>query len=223
YTFDLLLPYRDADINPKGGTLDLTYNYELNEFNKDGEYVVEDGLLKPKYGNFNFHRLELNSKVHVPLWASHTLTAQLRAGTIFGPEQPDFFDFYLGGLIGMKSYPFYAISGNEVGWFNLTYRMPLFRNIDAKLEHLYLDKIFFSVYGDVGNAWTGDIPSAKNFKKGAGVELRAQMNSFYLFPTSVFVNASYGFDKVKREVRGETVEYGKEWRFYGGILFGFDF
>ena len=62
----------------------------------------------------------------------------------------------------------------------------------------------------------------KTFKKGAGAEIRLQMNSFYLFPTSVFFNASYGFDKFTRLVNGEPVTYGKEWRFYGGILFGFD-
>jgi len=223
YSFNLEAPYRHSDINPRGGQLDLTYNYELNKFNEDGEYVVEDGLLKPQYDNFNFHRLELNSRIHFSLWADHVLTAQVRAGTIFGPPQPDFFDFYLGGLIGMKAYPFYAISGNELGWLNLTYRFPLFTDIDTKIGHLYLDKIFLSVYGDLGNAWTGNIPALDTFKKGAGAEVRIQMNSFYLFPTSVFFNAAYGFDKVDRLVRNETVTYGKEWRFYGGILFGFDF
>ncbi len=89
--------------------------------------------------------------------------------------------------------------------------------------HLYLDKIFFSVYGDFGNAWTGRFPRLNNFKKGAGAELRIQMNSYYLFPTSIFFNVSYGFDKIQRIVRNEKITYGKELRFYGGVLFGFDF
>jgi hypothetical protein len=223
YNIEMLLPYIDSDINPIGFTTELKYNYESNKFNNEGNYVVEDGLLKPQYNNYNFHRLELNSKLHFPLWAKHTLTAQIRGGTIFGPPVPDFFDFYLGGLIGMKAYPFYAISGNEVGWINLTYRFPLLTNIDTRLGHLYFDKIFFSVYGDLGNAWNGNMPSIKNFKKGAGAEIRVQMNSFYLFPTSIFFNASYGFDKFERSVRDNIISYGKEWRFYGGILFGFDF
>ncbi len=223
YTIEQMLPYKDDDINPIGFTTELKYNYELNKFNNEGNYTVEDGVLKPQYNNFNFHRLELNSKLHFPLWAKHTLTAQVRAGTIFGPKVPDFFDFYLGGLVGMKAYPFYAISGNEVGWLNLTYRLPLFTNMDSRIGHLYIDKIFFSVYGDLGNAWNGKVPEVNNFKKGAGAEVRIQMNSFYLFPTSIFFNASYGFDKFKRLVRNESVSYGKEWRFYGGILFGFDF
>lgn len=227
YSIEQMMPHKDADINPIGFNAELRYNYEFNKFNDEGNYTAEDGVLKPQYNNYNFHKLELNSKMHFPLWAKHTLTAQLRAGTIFGPQVPDFFDFYLGGLVGMKAYPFYAISGNEIGWVNLTYRFPLFTNIDSRIGHIYLDKIFFSVYGDFGNAWNGNVPPLSKFKKGAGAELRIQLNSFYLFPTSVFFNASYGFDDFIRTVnRGNetrTLTYGKEWRFYGGVLFGFDF
>ncbi|NWF49515.1 MAG: biopolymer transporter Tol [Ignavibacteriaceae bacterium] len=222
YSYESILPTKDDEINPIGMDIDLLYSYEFNKFNDEGEYTVEDGILKPKYNNFNFHKLELNSRIALELWNNHTLTAQFRGGSILGPAIPDFFDFYLGGLIGIKAYPFYSISGNEVGWINLTYRFPLFRNIDYKFGHLYLDKIFFSVFGDFGNAWTGKVPSLNKFKKGAGAEIRIQLNSYYLFPTNIFFNAAYGFDQFSRNVRNETVTYGKEWRFYGGILFGFD-
>lgn len=223
YNLDLILPSKDMEINPVGAQVQVQYDYEFNKFNSEGEYTVEDGVLKPKYNDYDFHRLELNSKLHFPLpFKAHTLTAQLRGGTILGPQVPDFFDFYLGGLVGMKAYPFYAISGNEIAWLNLTYRFPLFREIDARLGHIYLDKIFLAFYGDLGNAWNGKLPALDTFKKGAGVELRVQMNSYYLFPTNLFFNASYGFDKVTRKVNGDNITYGKEWRFYGGILFGFD-
>ncbi|MCF8260486.1 MAG: biopolymer transporter Tol [Melioribacteraceae bacterium] len=216
------IPNIDRDINPIGRKIELKYDYEFNEFNDKGEYEVEDGLLKPVYNDYKFHKLELNWTEHYETLKNHTLSAQLRVGSILGPEVPDFFDFYLGGLIGMKSYPFYAISGNEIGWLNLTYRMPLFTKIDYRFGHFYLDKIFISVYGDLGNAWNGDVPGFSEFKKGAGAEVRIKLNSFYLFPTSLFFNASYSFDDVTRDVRGETVRYGKEWRFYGGILFDFN-
>jgi len=222
YTWDSFLPSKDVVINPVGFALDLTYNFEFNKYNEENDYDIEEGILKPIFKNFNFHRLELNSRLHLPTFKSHTVTATIRAGSILGPEVPDFFDFYLGGLLGMKAYPFYAVSGNEIAWLNLTYRFPLFRNIDAKFGHLYLDKIFLSFHGDIGNAWTGDIPSFDTFKKGAGAELRFQLNSYYLFPTSVFFNASYGFDTFERNIRGESVKYGKEWRFYAGVLFDFE-
>lgn len=223
YTLDNEVPYIDADINPVGMKLDLQYNLELNKFNPDGNYTVVDGVLQPLYKNFNFHRLELNSAMHFLVGKSQTLTAKLRAGTILGSAQPDFFDFYLGGLIGMKEYPFYAVSGNEVTWVNLTYRFPLARNIDKRFGQLYLDKIFVSLYGDFGNAWTGDIPKLSSFKKGLGGEVRMMMNSFYLFPTAVFFSAAYGFDQFTRTINEKTITYGKEWRFYGGIAFSFDF
>ena len=220
-THEFDFPYLNSDINPIGRKIELRYNYEMNKFNPDNNYEVEDGILKPIYKDFDFHRLELNLREHIKTWKDHTISGTFRAGTIFGPTIPDFFDFYLGGIIGMKAYPFYAISGNEVAWANLTYRFPLFKNIDKRFAFLYFDKIFLSVYGDLGNAWNGKTPALNDFKKGAGGELRFKLNSFYLFPTSIFFNAAYGFDKYVRDVRGEKIEYGKEWHFYGGILFDF--
>lgn len=224
YSLNLYKQYIDSDINPLGIDLKLKYNYERNEFNPFGEFEVKDGLLLPKFSKINYHRIELNTKYSFTFYKAHSIETKVRAGSILGPSVPDFFDFYLGGLIGMKAYPFYAISGNEILWLNLAYRFPLWRNIDSRIGYLYVDKIFVSVYGDIGNAWTGNkIPAGKTFKKGAGAELRIALNSFYLFPTSIFFNANYGFDKFTKDVRDETVQYGGEWRFYGGILFGFDF
>jgi Tol biopolymer transport system component len=223
FSHDGIIPTIDADINPVGRKFEIRYDYEFNRFNNENNYTVVDGILKPLYNEFKFHRLEFNWREFLPLGKDNTLNAQLRLGTILGPEVPDFFDFYLGGLLGMKSYPFYAVSGNEIGWLNLTYRFPLFKNIDTRFGHLYLDKIYFSVYTDIGNAWTGENPSLKDFKKGVGAELRIKLNSFYIFPTSLFLSAAYSFDDFTKKIRGEYITYGKEWSFYGGILFDFSF
>ena len=228
YTHEIILPTVDNDINPIGRTIELQYNYEFSKYNPDGNYTVENSTLVPVYKDYKFSRVELNYKEHISVFGSHTLNTQIRVGTILAPQVPDFFDYYLGGLIGMRAYPFYAISGNEVAWFNLTYRFPLFRNIDGRFGHLYLDKVFLSVYGDFGNAWTGNQVKWNEFKKGAGAELRVKFVSFYIFPTSLFFNAAYSFDKYDRKVdRGANkityVSYGKEWQFYGGILFDFSF
>lgn len=222
YTWKSILPTKDEDINPAGFNIDLRYTYEFNDFNDNNEYTDGGGYLKPLYNHYNFHRVELLSALYLPVFDSHTFNTSLRIGSILGPQMPDFFDFYLGGLIGMKSYPFYAISGNEIAWLNFTYRFPLFRNIDTRIGHLYLDKIFLSFSGDIGNAWNGNLSESGKFKKGIGTELRLQLNSYYLFPTSIFINASYGFDKVTRIINDQVINYGKEWHFYGGILFGFD-
>jgi len=222
YTHEMIKPTTDSDINPVGRRIEFKYDYEFNRYNPDGTYEVSDGFLVPVYKDFDFHRIELNWKEYIEIFKDNTLNLQFRAASILGPSVPDFFDYYLGGLIGMKSYPFYSVSGNELGWINLTYRFPLFKDIDSRIGHLYIDKIYLSVYGDFGNAWNGNIPSLDNFKKGAGAEIRIKMNSFYLFPTSLFFNAAYSFDRFSRKILGEDVTYGKEWSFYGGILFDFN-
>ncbi len=223
YNFSALAPTIDHDINPVGMEIEAKYNYESNKYNPDSEYDNKNGVLVPVYKKYGFHKLELNVKNYWQIISDHTLSTRLRVASILGPEVPDFFDFYLGGLIGMKSYPFYSISGNELAWLSVTYRLPIFKNIDYRLGHLYIDKLFFSVNGDLGNAWNGDIPKTDDFKKGIGAEVRLKMISFYLFPTSLFFNASYSFDKYDRIIRDETISFGKEWKFYGGILFDFSF
>ncbi|MCX8009768.1 MAG: biopolymer transporter Tol, partial [Ignavibacteria bacterium] len=187
---------------------------------------VKDGILVPLFQNVKFTRLELNlfQSFKLPWW-KHSLAFKLRGGTLLGPQVDDFFDFYLGGLIGMKGYPFYSISGNEIAHINLSYIFPIAQNIDAKLGHIYIDKIFGMIYGDFGNAWNGREVKLKDFKKGIGTELRIQMNSFYIFPTSVFFNISYSFDKFQRvnAFTKELIDYGREVKLYFGVLFGFDF
>ncbi len=62
----------------------------------------------------------------------------------------------------------------------------MFRNIDTRMGHLYLDKIFFSFYGDIGNAWYGDIPKLNTFKKGAGAEIRFRLIHFIFSQQTYF-------------------------------------
>ena len=56
------------------------------------------------------------------------------------------------------------------------------------------------------------------------MELRLESFSYYALPTRVFFNAVYGFTEFKRYLPNglPPVIYGKEWRFYFGVLFGFD-
>ena len=86
-----------------------------------------------------------------------------------------------------------------------------------------MDKVYLSVYGDYGNAWNGNFPAWSSFKKGVGAEIRIKMNSFYLFPTSLFFDAAYSFDRFTSKVEQDYITYGREWVFYGGILFDFNF
>ena len=226
FALDNILPSRTSDINPVGRKILFRLSRELNKFNGDGEYEVTSIGLQPKYKSINFTRAELKWREHVALpFGSNTVTVTAHGGTIFGPEVDDFFDFYAGGLVGMRGYPFYALGGNRMAVLGLEYRFPLIHNIDLRLLQIYFDKLYASIFADVGNTWSGPVtPSLNVFKKDVGAELRLESFSFYSYPTRIFASAAYGFDRFDRLIPrlNTQVTYGKEWRFYFGVLFGFD-
>lgn len=221
----VIVPSSTSEINPVGSTLSLRYDYSMDRFNSDGTYDQTETGLTPRLTPFNFHRAELRLTNHLklPAW-KHTLSLTLHGGTIFGPPVPDFFDFYAGGLPGMKGYPYYSINGNEMARANLAYRFPVWENIDFRILQLYFDKLYGEVHADYGNAWTGS-PALKDFKKDVGFEVRLEAFSFYAYPTRFFFNGTYGLNEFNYvdKAKSINVTYGKEWRFYFGILFGFDF
>ncbi|MBS4029619.1 MAG: PD40 domain-containing protein [Ignavibacteriales bacterium] len=223
WNYKAIAPSRISEINPKGRKIFLQYDYEFSKFNP--EYVIEKGELVRVFEEPKFHRIELkwNEYTKLPGW-KHTFATSIRAGTIFGPAQDNFFDFYLGGLVGMKGYPYYAIGGNKIAAMNASYRFPIWENMDIRIAHLYFDKLYGSLFFDAGNAWTGGTLKGQKFKRDVGAELRLDAFSWYAFPTRIFFNAAYGLDKFQRTTsNNKTVTYGKEWRFYFGVLFGFEF
>jgi Tol biopolymer transport system component len=223
WRLDGIIPSRTREINPTGRVFSLRYDYEMNKFNASGMYEATETGLQPKMDPFNFHKLEIKHTEHfsLPFW-THTLSFTLRGGTIFGPPVPDFFDFYAGGLVGMKGYPFYSIGGNEIATVNAAYRYPIWENIDIRVFQFYFDRLYGEFHADLGNAWTGT-PAIKDFKKDVGFEFRVEAFSWYAYPTRIFFNGTYGLDSFMLTKNSATVTYGKEWRFYFGILFGFDF
>jgi len=231
FRLDAVVPSRTSDINPVGRKLSLRLGYEFNKFARsdaDGYRALDTtgGMVRYAYDWLKFPRIEATWKEYLPFFfRNQTLSATFRAGSILGPPVDDFFNFYAGGLIGMRGYPYYAIGGNTLAIAGLTYRIPLVSSMDLRFLQFYFDKLYLSVNADIGNAWTGTRPRLSEFKTDAGVELRLESFSFYAYPTRIFFNASYGFNRFTTAIpsqRGE-VTYGREWRFYLGILFGFDF
>ena len=226
FKLDAIVPSRTEEINPAGRRVMFRLGRELNKFNPDGSYAQSSsGLLLPVYEQVNFTRMELTWQEHVPfLFRDNSLNFSFHGGTILGPLVNEFFDFYGGGLVGMKGYPFYSIGGNDLAVVGLSYRFPLSNNLDFRLLQIYFDKLYASVYGDIGNAWGENNSVPGGWKGDAGAELRLESYSFYSYPTRFFFDAAYGFNRFDRFVSSsnEFVTYGKEWRFYFGVLFGFD-
>jgi hypothetical protein len=216
----------DKDINPVGRTFSLKYLYEMDKFNPTDATRNDNGFLSPVYTPFNLHKLELNWNEHIALPFEHqTLTLGVNAAGILGDSVDEFFDYYAGGFVGMRGYPFYAIGGNKTAYFNATYRFPIATQLDFRVLQFYFTKLYGSVFCDIGDGWTTKVPSLDQWKRDAGFELRLESYSFYAYPTRIFFSGAYGLDRIIRNIKvinTQTVVYGNEWRFYLGILFDFE-
>ena len=228
-THENIHPSVDQSINPVGRTMSLTYSYESNEFNALGEFHEVNGLLVPQYSKPSFHRLDLQWTEHLQLpIPKHTLTLSARGSSILKKGVDDFFDAYAGGFIGMRGYPYYSLGGSDLAVLSAAYRFPLWTSINFRFLQFYFTKLYGSVFADVGDAWTpltgwnGAAPPVGDWKKDAGLELRLEAFSFYQYPTRIFFAGAYGFDRFTRTFNNVNVTYGREWRFYVGVLFGFE-
>jgi hypothetical protein len=229
-TVDAIIPSRTSGVNPVGRRISVKLSYEFNKFAATDtagyrKYEIRNGYLEPLYDRFDYPRLELGWKEYLPFFfRNHTLVLSGKFGTIFGPPVDEYFDFYAGGLVGMRGYPFYSISGNTMGTVGAAYRFPISNDLGVRIFQIYFDKLYASVYGDAGDAWTGSSPTLKGLKTDVGAQLRMEAFSFYAYPTAIFFDAAYGLTRFDRYVRtaNASVTYGKEWRFYFGVLFGFD-
>jgi Tol biopolymer transport system component len=224
--YDGILRTLDKDINPIGRMLSLKYFYEMDKYNPSDSAEYKNGFRIPIYTKYNLHRLELNWTEHIalPLY-KQTLTLGVIAAGILGDSVDSFFDYYAGGFVGMRGYPFYAIGGNKSVVLNATYRFPIATELNFRVLQIYFKKLFGSVFCDIGNAWSGETPSIDQWKRDIGFELRLETFSFYAYPTRIFFSSAYGLDRFSRNVRDintTTVLYGHEWRFYLGVLFGFE-
>lgn len=222
YNYDYTYPSKNSDINPIGRKIDVKYDYEISDINP--ELVADDeGNAVTVFQRNNLNKLEASWSEGIGLFDNlHSITLKLWGATIFGPPVDQFYDYYATGLPGMRGYPFYSLGGGRVAVANLTYRLPVFTKIDTRVAPLYLDKLYFSLYGDYGNAWNGNQTQLDQFKTDIGAQLRLQAFSFYVFPTSIFFDAAYGFDKFTNYYNGQPYTYGQDWNFYFGVLFGFD-
>ncbi|RPI01790.1 MAG: biopolymer transporter Tol, partial [Ignavibacteriae bacterium] len=224
--YDGIVPTMDKDINPIGRSFSFKYIFETDKFNPTDSSSTKNGFRVPIYTKYNFSRLELIWNEHLALpFPKHTLSLTLNTSAILGPTIDEFFDYYAGGFIGMRGYPFYAIGGNKAAFLNATYRFPIATEMNFRILQIYFSKLYGSVFYDIGNAWPRESASDNFWKQDVGFELRLETFSFYSYPTRIFFSGAYGLDTFSRNVNDiniHTVTYGREWRFYLGVLFGFE-
>lgn len=225
YRYDL--PDRNSDVVPFGLRGFTRYSYQPAELLD--EYQIKDGLLLPVYAKEQNHSLEANIR-----WTTKTklLPIGLRARAFTFLNSPDdyFYLDYIGGFIGMRSYPFFSIGGNTTVFAEASTFFPILPKIEKQFGRTTFHKLWAKVYAEVGNGWGGPLEIGNNMKSGVGAELRLSMSSYYLFPSKFFVNASYGFDEINLRLPEEFIStagsnsatYGRELLFYFGLLFEFD-
>lgn len=183
----LMDPYVGDYGQLKQGQLN-TLNAVLNEQNVkhtiDGDINPSDGyrmalgmtMSDRSFGsNFNFSQYVFQGERYFAINPDlrHNLTWRWNLGLINGDApQP----FLLGGANGsnsifaLRGYAVGALSGNRLATTGVEYTLPLMTHIDKMFGPLYLDRLYFAAFTDVGSAWQDG--AASNPFASAGGELR---------------------------------------------------
>ena len=218
WEYKVLPPSLESDIAPRKGRI-VTLHVEsahprfLNGFEVNKDY----GTLVETYDRYHYQQVFLDWQEYMTVpWVQHSVSFHIKAGVIDRPVH-SFYNFFAGGLDGLKGYPYYSIEGRRLLQIGLAYRVPLVRRMGIRFGFLNLDKLYLSLYGDMGNAWDGGGVRISQMKKDVGLQLRLGLVSFYSYPMSLFFDAAYGLDRFTHK----DLKYGGEWRTYFGLLFHF--
>lgn len=221
YHLDAVARASDSDINPRSGQqLTVRYhryfNFALNGFDENSSILVE------QYENFFYNQLSLNWNTFIPGPGRSAFSTRIFAGVI-DKDVDDTFDFFIGGLPGMKGYSFYSLEGRRALMFRTAYRFPILSRIDRQTGPIYSDQLYGSFYAGLGRAWDGDADDAllkRGWKREVGAQLRYDATSFYLFPTRASFDVAYGFDHTPLQQRTDPLTRSGL-KMYFTLLFGF--
>ena len=243
WTFDAIMPQVYNVTNPKYGIKISTSLYRNYDNFLDTLTVSNDsGILVEKYIKNYYWKLKQEGEIHhtMPFYRSLAGSFKWRLGWISKPDINSFFNFFGGGMPGLKGYSFYSIEGRNLFTLHYTFRHPIFKQKNYDLGWFNLKNCFIGTFIETGNAWNGvegysgmswskfarnpfDVTEKVfgDFKSDIGVELNLSGFSFYAYPTSIQMDFAYGLNKFKVSDNLEnTYTYDKEWRAYLKILFG---
>lgn len=219
WTIDQVVPNLNSGINPNAGyKMDVRYSYELNDFFQDYATDNDYGTPQEIYSNYNYHRVEADWTGYLAMpWShKHALSMNVRGGWIDRPVD-SFFNFFAGGMPGLRGYPFYSIEGRKLLIGRFAYRFPVFSHWQKRFFNITTNKLYLGAFMDYGNAFDENKVDFSKFKRDVGMEMRFSAISFYGFPTALALSTAYSLDQVENE----GYAYGKEWRYYFTLLFDF--
>jgi len=228
YTVNYYEYTKDSDIAPIGLKGYLRYQYQPSKLLE--EYDIKDGSLMPVYKTAKNHSTELHLRYGIQLPKHQALQARVRGFAYFNKTNDSFYADYIGGFLGMRSYPFFALGGEQTAFTSLSYFAPIFRNLTKQAGPFTIDKMYARIFFEAGNSWNSPFDSGESIKTGIGTELRLATNGYYLFPLKFFVSASYGFndftitlpEEFVTSSKGNIVRYGRELLFHFGLTFDFE-
>lgn len=174
----------DADVHPPSG-----HRYSAR---------IRQGV--PALGSqFTFTQVEAEARQYVPiLETGHVLAIRGLGGKVIGDSSP----FLMGGaplnqalgiqiFTPLRGYSFAEFFGDNLALASAEYRVPLLDSLDTLLGSLYLDRLYGSLFTDVGDAW---FTTERGFspKVGVGAELRARLGVSNRNSLSVYVGLAKG-------------------------------
>lgn len=226
YRTDFTRRHWQSNISPTFGWRinDLVLAYDFNKFIDD--YRVSDyGTYLETYSpdSVNFTpRVDLDADVFLPIPGTEhaALSFNFNVGMQFNTKIDSFFNYFGGGLPGLKGYPFYAIEGSHKAILTSTLRFPISKKLDLNLEPFFFENLYVSVYHQIGDAWTFG-KSAPDWKQDIGVEARIAGHSWYGFPLALSLDLVYALDMIQYDEYDVTKTIGHNFRFYWTLLFDF--
>lgn len=237
YTVDYYQYSIDGDIAPIGLKGYIRYQYQPSKLLE--EYQIKDGSLVPIFSTTRNHSTELHVRYGFRTFGGQAFQARVRGFTYFNKPKDAFFTDFVGGFLGMRSYPFFAIGGNTTAFSSLSWFTPIFKDINTQIGPYTFDKLYARFFFELGNGWYPNgaannnpnlLYSGPRLKKGIGAELRLASSGYYLFPIRFFVSAAYGFDKFTLTLpddfitgtQSNRVTYGREFLIHFGLTFDFE-
>lgn len=228
YTFDYYTYSNDADIAPLGLKGYLRYQFQPSKLLE--EYEIEEGTLKPIFASSNNHSTEMHLRYGFKTMGDQAFQARVRGFHYFNSPDDSFYTDYVGGFLGMRSYPYFALGGSTTAFTSMSWFAPIYRGINKQAGPYTFDKVFARFFFETGNGWRSPYDTGNNLKSGIGAELRVAMNGYYLFPLKFFVSTSYGFNRFTLTLpddfitnsQSNQVTYGRTVLFHFGLTFDFE-
>ncbi|MEJ2722091.1 MAG: DPP IV N-terminal domain-containing protein, partial [bacterium] len=218
-------PAVDSDINPRGGRqVSIQYLRSWNQLFTSGEF--EYGF-KPILTDSPYNQFTVDWREYIGLpFARNSLRLRLY-GSVIDRNVDDFFWIYVGGRDFNRGYSYYSIGGRKAALASLTYRFPVWRNINKQLLNIYFRDFFVGLFYETSNAWTERGFATDGWKNSVGIDLRLSLGSYYMFPTAISITSAYALDPVENVLLGFgqlplVIRQERGWRFYTTVGFGFD-